>query len=86
MSEISEARLIPGSTDPHAFFNSTIARLIGNAKRDLALAQANGETLTAIKARVRLDTLTAALEIHRASLKVADQNADQQARAAGQQP
>jgi hypothetical protein len=76
----------PGATDPNAFFNSTIARLIGNAERDLVLAQANGETLTATKARVRLDTLTTALEIHRASLKVAARNAEQQVRAAHQTP
>ncbi|AZI43166.1 hypothetical protein EHF33_10800 [Deinococcus psychrotolerans] len=59
-------------TDPAQFFESTLSRLIGNAERDLALAQAEGEALSATKARVRLDTLRAALNIHRAGFKVVE--------------
>ena len=62
-------------TAPAAFFEATIQRLIDNAHRDQALAQAEGDHLTAIKARVRLDTLDAALKIHRAGFKVAQRQA-----------
>ncbi|WP_293913423.1 hypothetical protein [Deinococcus sp.] len=61
--------------DPDHFFETTMRRLLDNAGRDLARAQANGETQTAVKARVRLDTLQAALEVHRASPKVAARTA-----------
>ena len=62
-------------TDPAAFFETTIQQLIANARRDQALAQAEGESLTAIKARVRVDTLETALKIHRAGFKVAERQA-----------
>ncbi|WP_420595658.1 hypothetical protein [Deinococcus sp.] len=60
------------ATDPAEFFEATIQQLIANARRDQALAQAEGDRLTAIKARVRLDTLDTALKIHRAGFKVAE--------------
>ena len=57
--------------DPDHFFETTMRRLLDNAQRDLARAQANGEALGMTKARIRIDTLGAALDIHRASRKVA---------------
>jgi hypothetical protein len=57
--------------DPDHFFQTTMQRLLDNAARDQARAQANGEALGMTKARIRLDTLQAALDIHRAGRKVA---------------
>ncbi len=71
MNNVSGASFIPDPADPYAYFHLTMQRLIENARRDLALAQANGQESKAVKARVRLDTLTAALALHRASPVVA---------------
>ena len=71
MNSTVTAPFIPDPADPYAYFHLTIQRLIQNARRDLILAQANGHELKAVSARVRLDTLTAALAIHRASPIVA---------------
>ena len=71
MNSASIEPFVPDPADPYAYFHLTMQRLIQNARRDLALAQANGQELTAVRAHVRLDTLTAALAIHRASPIVA---------------
>ena len=71
MNSTSTVPFTPDPADPYAYFHLTMQRLVQNARRDLALAQADSEELKAVKARVRLDTLTAALAIHRASPIVA---------------
>lgn len=71
MNTVTTAPFTLDPADPYAYFHLTMQRLIQNAQRDLVLAQANGQELKAVSARVRLDTLTAALAIHRASPIVA---------------
>lgn len=58
------------SADPHLFFRRTIGTLLNNARRDYTLAQAQGDELSRVKARVRLDTLETARQIFEAGVNL----------------
>ncbi|UBV44731.1 hypothetical protein LAJ19_16370 (plasmid) [Deinococcus taeanensis] len=52
-------------------FHQIVSSLLLNAERDVRLARADGDRALADKAKARLDTLRAALEIYAASYLVA---------------